>query len=362
MEQAIEVVDDFLKESFDPPDTPAVMRSSVHSAERALGWVPSPDTQDPVAQVEGDEIKIGLHPVSGRGLDQPTTFRQLSETKCDWAGISDHPLHLGSIPSVPEVGPEDRSRDVVPIIAVLVGLLEPRRYVELGVATGEAFFAACEAGRGYGSTAECIAIDAWADDSEWCNFRNLAETRFRDMTHYIRGRLEDALSFFEDGSIDFLHVSPLVINDGTLELKAWLRKMSDRGVVVVQYGALNASEMQSNWKDLESSLPVWRNDYFHLGLAYVGTFEGIVAETLNWLRDNPSAGRRLTQLFNLFCHSQSVIAQQASALEVEKRKRQDAKDQLSAVKRSTMWRVTSPVRLVGSFLKPLLRAGSSKCH
>ena len=52
----------------------------------------------------------------------------------------------------------------IPFAFFLVSLLKPKRIVELGVHTGESFFAFCQAVKLLGLNSKCYGIDSWEGD------------------------------------------------------------------------------------------------------------------------------------------------------------------------------------------------------
>ena len=129
----------------------------------------------------------------------------------------------------------------IPFLFSLVTLLEPRTYVELGVQAGASFFAACQAVQRHELATTCVAVDNWIGDphagqtadGEFDNVRNKIAAKYEDFAGYIRGDFSEALSCFEPGSIDLLHIDGFHTEEAvTNDFTNWLDRMSDRGVII----------------------------------------------------------------------------------------------------------------------------------
>lgn len=129
----------------------------------------------------------------------------------------------------------------IPFAYELIGRLKPRICVELGTYSGSSFAAFCQAVEASGCGGRCYGIDLWEGDIHMGRFD---ETLYNEINGYVtathpataslvRKDFNEAVSLFEDGSIDFLHI------DGTHTFEAvsndfntWLPKLSDRSVVL----------------------------------------------------------------------------------------------------------------------------------
>ena len=129
----------------------------------------------------------------------------------------------------------------IPFAYELIGRLRPRITVELGTYSGSSFAAFCQAIEASGCGGHCYGIDLWEGDIHMGRFD---ETLFNEINDYVaathprtatlvRKDFNEAVSMFEDGSIDLLHI------DGTHTFEAvsndfntWLPKLSDRSVVM----------------------------------------------------------------------------------------------------------------------------------
>jgi len=129
----------------------------------------------------------------------------------------------------------------IPFLFSLIALTHPRRYAELGVHHGTSFFAACQAVRRSIIDCECVAIDNWIGDphagahapSVFEGFRDYLAQHYADTACYLRMDFDKALSQFEDGSVDLLHIDGFhTTNAVRRDFEQWLGKMSEEGVIL----------------------------------------------------------------------------------------------------------------------------------
>lgn len=130
----------------------------------------------------------------------------------------------------------------VPFAAELVRRLRPGVLVELGTFSGTSLGAFCQAVKASGLSTRCFGVDHWRGDLHMGEF---AESIFEETSSYfatrhplvaslVRSSFSDALSLFDDGSVDLLHID----GEHTLEavrsdFESWHCKVSSRGVVLL---------------------------------------------------------------------------------------------------------------------------------
>jgi hypothetical protein len=129
----------------------------------------------------------------------------------------------------------------IPFAFEMINALRPERIVELGVYSGASLMAFCQVVEKLKLSTKCYGVDLWEgdihmgqfDDSIYRNISDYCRKHYPGTAVLIRKRFDDAVADFEDGSVDLLHI------DGTHTLeavsgdyRAWLPKMSSRGVVL----------------------------------------------------------------------------------------------------------------------------------
>ncbi|MBV9997051.1 MAG: class I SAM-dependent methyltransferase [Caulobacteraceae bacterium] len=189
---------------------------------------------------------------------------------------------------------------LVPALFCLFTVLRPRRFVELGSHHGMSYFAACQAGDHLGT--ECIAVDNWLGDPHasfysddvFLGFTKLLGSNFPDQM-YIRSNFRQALSCFEDKSIDILHIDGYHTYSAVKEdFDTWLPKLSCDGVIL--FHDINVHEREFGvwrfWQELKERYPAFELMHSHgLGVVYVGEKQSVIADVLSMLSSGAGYGK-----------------------------------------------------------------------
>jgi GT2 family glycosyltransferase/F0F1-type ATP synthase membrane subunit b/b' len=123
----------------------------------------------------------------------------------------------------------------------LCDALRPKRFVELGSHYGYSYFAFCQGLQQLGTPTTAYAIDTWQGD-EHASFYdesvfNLVshhnKSNFSSFSTLLRTTFDQAVSYFEDGSIDLLHIDGRhFYKDVREDYLSWLPKLSENAVVL----------------------------------------------------------------------------------------------------------------------------------
>jgi len=163
----------------------------------------------------------------------------------------------------------------------LVEAHRPRVVVELGTHRGFSYCCFCQAIERLGLDAKAFAIDCWQGD-EHAGFygREVFEElsayhqRYSAFSRLVRSSFDDAVSLFEDGSIDLLHIDGRHFYDDVKhDFETWLPKLSTQGMVL--FHDTNVRErnfgVKRFWSELVEIYP--RFEFIHehgLGILGVG--------------------------------------------------------------------------------------------
>lgn len=268
---------------------------------------------------------------------------------------------------------------LVPVMFGLVGLLRPRRFVELGSHHGLSFFAANQAMQALDLEAEAIAIDTWQGDPQaglyseqvFADFTHLLRTRHPDRGYYIRGLFDDAVACFAAGSIDLLHIDGLHTYDAVRnDFETWLPKMSDRGVIMMHDTTVYERDfgVWQFWREVSARYPALNLLHGHgLGIVYVGREENAFSSMLRRLAAEPdfyvllnNALRGLGDLSLTAAEARlelGIVADQGvggatpTSLDALPAELAAARAELAAMRASTSWRISAPVRMLGRLLR-----------
>lgn len=149
----------------------------------------------------------------------------------------------------------------IPFGSWLVAVQRPKVFLELGTSTGIAYLAFCQA---IGENA--TGTKAWSVDGCEKGIVNDARDALQTLhdRHYcgfstlLRMKFEEALEYFEDGTIDLLHVDGEHSYERARDLyDSWLPKLSRQGVILL-FGTnvyQRESGMHRLWADLSPDYP-----------------------------------------------------------------------------------------------------------
>lgn len=170
----------------------------------------------------------------------------------------------------------------VPFAFWLVAVQRPARIVELGTHLGTSYFAFCQAVATRGLGTQCYAVDTWKGDDQAGHYgEDVYDTvsghngaSYGGFSTLIRSSFDAAVSYFEDGSIDLLHIDGFHSYDAVRhDFETWLPKLSDRGVVLLHDTTVRERGfgVVQLWGELEARFATFQFLHGHgLGVVAVG--------------------------------------------------------------------------------------------
>ena len=224
------------------------------------------------AAFAADEVPFTVSPPSGLEYNMLDTFSYLLDADLD-------PLFWP--PS--RLGVSSAWYDHVPFAHWLICNIQPRVVVELGTHNGVSYCAFCEAVARKQLPTACFAVDTWKGD-EHAGFygeevyEDLARfngARYGPFSELVRCTFDEALPYFADNSVDFLHIDGLhTYSNVKHDFESWLPKLSDRAVVLLH--DTNVRERDFGvWRlflELQRSWPTFEFLHGHgLGVIALGT-------------------------------------------------------------------------------------------
>ena len=171
----------------------------------------------------------------------------------------------------------------IPFAFWLVGSSRPELIVELGTHSGNSYLAFCQSVAGHGLDSRCFAVDTWQgdqhtgyyDESVYEEIQEINHKDFGGFSRLLRCTFDDALSQFDDATIDLLHIDGYHTYEAVRhEFENWLPKMSKRGVVLLHDTNVHHADFGVDrfFRELEQRFSTFEFLHSHgLGIVCVGS-------------------------------------------------------------------------------------------
>ena len=169
----------------------------------------------------------------------------------------------------------------LPFAFWLIENLRPKQFVELGVHYGVSYFAFCQAIKKNKIPAACYAIDNWTGDEHAGFYSNEIyeavalhnRENYSGFSYLLRTDFNTAVTYFEDGSIDLLHIDGLHTYEAVKkDFETWFPRLSSHSVVLFHDIAVrnNNFGVFRFWNELQQKFPSFSFIHGH-GLGVLGT-------------------------------------------------------------------------------------------
>jgi hypothetical protein len=131
--------------------------------------------------------------------------------------------------------------DHLPFAFWIVEALQPSLFVELGTHYGHSYFSFCQAIKRLGLNTPSYAVDTWKGDDQAGHYEegvyqqveSYNQANYPEFSSLLRCTFDEALSRFNDGTIDLLHIDGFHTYEAVRhDFESWLPKLSDRAVVL----------------------------------------------------------------------------------------------------------------------------------
>jgi O-antigen biosynthesis protein len=191
-----------------------------------------------------------------------------------------HPI----VSTKPEYFQVSRWTGHIPFSMLLVDLMRPRCFVELGTHYGVSYMAICQAVKMLNAGTQCYAVDTWTGDLQAGAYSDdvLSTLRARHDPAYgsfstlMQMSFDEAAEHFDPGSIDLLHIDGCHQYEAVRhDFETWRPRLSDQAVVLFHDTVERNEELRFGvwrlWEDLSAEYPAFNFTHEHgLGVLAVG--------------------------------------------------------------------------------------------
>lgn len=232
----------------------------------------------------------------------------------------------------PAVLPKSAWIGHIPFAAWLIEEHRPNKIVELGTHNGASYLAFCQAVVEIGLETKCFAIDTWEGDEHAGSYGEEVygalsayhKQHYAAFSQLMRMSFDQALSYFDDGSVDLLHIDGLHTYEAVShDFKTWLPKLSGRGIILFHDTMVRERGfgVWKLWNELSGLYPSFEFGHSHgLGVLLVGAD---LPESVRSLATRGGTGTSIGRLFDRLAgaidSSAQIEAMRAKVLEAEQK-------------------------------------------
>ena len=182
----------------------------------------------------------------------------------------------------------------LPFSSWLIKEITPKLFVELGTHSGNSYFSFCQAVAESNLSTKCFAVDTWKGDKQsgfygekifdYVNAHN--QNHYAGFSRLLRMTFDDATNYFNDGSIDLLHIDGLHFYDAVKhDFETWLPKLAPTAVILLH--DTNVRErgfgVWKFWEELRVCYPLNIEFTHSHGLGVLQLDSGEAEKKLSWL-------------------------------------------------------------------------------
>ena len=260
----------------------------------------------------------------------------------------------------------------IPFASWLVRVGKPRTIVELGTHSGNSYFAICQAVKQYETGSKCYAVDTWQGDAHALSYgeeiydmvRKNNEENYASFSTLLQMTFDEALSKFEDGSVDLLHIDGLHTYEAVKhDFETWLPKLAP-GAIVLFHDTNVRKDDFGVWKYWAELKAQYSDGIEFLHSHGLGVLEfSVVSESepprseakIKIIKQElisffTSLGKKYDYLWDLSALEQANLKHLEQVRELWS-ERDQLQAEVSMLKSSFSWRMTAPFRAVHSFFK-----------
>jgi hypothetical protein len=199
-----------------------------------------------------------------------------------------------------------------PMVPVLVKLLQPRTFVELGTFGGDSYMMFCQSVAHLGLNTKCTAVDTWAGDEHtgaygpelYNRLQPVHDAKYGQFSRLLRTDFDTASREFAEKSVDLLHIDGYHTYEAVKhDYETWLPKMSDRGVILFHDTMVREKDygVWKLWEEVSRGKPFINVPYgFGLGILPVG--RGVPTRFMDFVQGIAFEHARILPFFQAIAH------------------------------------------------------------
>jgi O-antigen biosynthesis protein len=172
----------------------------------------------------------------------------------------------------------------IPFAMLMVDLVRPSVFVELGTYFGVSYMAVCQAVKTLNVGTRCYAVDTWKGDAHTgpyaddvlATLRTYHDRAYQSFSTLIQTSFDEAVTHFTPLSVDLLHIDGYHVYEAVRhDFETWKPMMSDRGVMLLHDTCEHNEEHKFGvwrlWDELSREYPSFNFNHEHgLGVLAVG--------------------------------------------------------------------------------------------
>jgi hypothetical protein len=196
----------------------------------------------------------------------------------------------------------------LPFAFWIMEALAPSKFIELGTYYGTSYFAFCQAVERLGLATTCFAVDTWqGDDHAGFYGEEVFETvnaynaeRYATFSTLVRSTFDEALSHFEDGSVDLLHIDGLHTYEAVKhDFETWQPKLAPGAVVLFHDTQVRERNfgVWKLWQELKEEYPLNLEFLHSHGLGVLQLNNADADQQIDWLRWSLSEQQLMIKYF-----------------------------------------------------------------
>ncbi|MBC7404630.1 MAG: class I SAM-dependent methyltransferase [Cytophaga sp.] len=196
----------------------------------------------------------------------------------------------------------------MPFSCWIIQEIAPKIFVELGTHTGNSYFSFCQAVVEANLSTKCYAVDTWQGDEHAGQYNDDIFTevnannheKYAGFSRLLRMTFDDAASYFEDESVELLHIDGLHTYEAVRhDFETWLPKLAPGAVVM--FHDTNVHERNFGvwklWEELQVRYPSNLEFLHSHGLGVLKLNNATDEKKLEWLQPNVQEKKILIDYF-----------------------------------------------------------------